>query len=55
MANFLGKLFSSKNDRELKRLSKIVEEINSLELYYEGVKNLSEETDQLKEGFNRPE
>ena len=48
MANFLGKLFSSKNDRELKRLSKIVEEINSLELYYEGVKNLSEETDQLK-------
>ena len=51
MANFLGKLFSSKNDRELKRLSKIVEEINSLEPYYEGVKNLSEETERIKLGL----
>ena len=48
MANFLSKLFSSKNDRELKRLSKIVQEINSLEHYYEGVANLSKESDQLK-------
>ena len=51
MTNFLSKLFSSKNDRELKRLSKIVQEINELEPHYEGVVDLAGETNKLKQHF----
>ena len=51
MTNFLSKLFSSKNDRELKRLSKIVQEINELETHYEGVVDLAGETNKLKQHF----
>ena len=51
MTNFLTKLFSSKNDRELKRLSKIVQEINELEPHYEGVVDLAGETNKLKQHF----
>ena len=48
MANFLTKLFSSKNDRELKRLSKIVDQINVLENHFEEISDLSTETLKLR-------
>jgi len=48
MANFLRKIFSSKNDRELKRLSKVVEQINALENHFEEISDLSAETCKLR-------
>ena len=47
---FLSKLFGSKNDRELKRMSKIVDQINSLE---ESVEQLTEEEIRLRKDIFR--
>ena len=54
MENFFAKIFGSKNSRELKRLSGIVETINSYEKSFEKISDLSVETwrlqKQIKEG-----
>ena len=48
MENFFAKIFGSKNSRELKRLSKIVETINSHEKSVEKISDLSDETRRLQ-------
>ena len=48
MENFFAKIFGSKNSRELKRLSKIVETINSHEKSFEKISDLSHETRRLQ-------
>ena len=49
MANFLTKIFGSRNNRELKRLSKIVDQVNELETEFEAVSDLRKETEKLQE------
>ena len=48
MENFFAKIFGSKNSRELKRLSRIVETINSYEKSFEKISDLSDETRRLQ-------
>ena len=48
MENFFAKIFGSKNSRELKRLSRIVEIINSYEKSFEKISDLSNETRRLQ-------
>ena len=48
MENFFAKIFGSKNSRELKRLSGIVESINSYEKSFEKISDLSDETRRLQ-------
>ncbi len=48
MENFFAKIFGSKNSRELKRLSRIVETINSHEKNFENLSDLSVETRRLQ-------
>ena len=48
MENFFAKIFGSKNSRELKRLSRIVETINSHEKSFEKISDLSDETRRLQ-------
>ena len=48
MENFFAKIFGSKNSRELKRLSRIVETINSYENSFEKISDLSVETRRLQ-------
>ena len=48
MENFFVKIFGSKNSRELKRLSRIVETINSYEKSFEKLSDLSDETRRLQ-------
>ena len=48
MENFFAKIFGSKNSRELKRLSRIVETINSHEKGFEVISDLSDETGRLR-------
>ncbi|MEC8643867.1 MAG: preprotein translocase subunit SecA, partial [Pseudomonadota bacterium] len=48
MENFFAKIFGSKNSRELKRLSRIVETINSHEKSFEKLSDLSDETRRLQ-------
>ena len=48
MENFFAKIFGSKNSRELKRLSGIVETINSYEKSFEKISDLSDETRRLQ-------
>ena len=48
MENFFAKIFGSKNSRELKRLSRIVETINSHEKGFEAISDLSNETGRLR-------
>ncbi len=56
MENFFAKIFGSKNSRELKRLSRIVETINSHEKNFENLSDLSGETRRLQQqiGEDRP-
>ena len=49
MENFFAKIFGSKNSRELKRLSRIVETINSHEKNFENLSDLSVETRRLQQ------
>ena len=48
MENFFAKIFGSKNSRELKRLSSIVETISSHEKGFETISDLSYETGRLR-------
>ncbi len=48
MEKFFAKIFGSKNSRELKRLSRIVETINSYEKNFENLSDLSDETRRLQ-------
>ena len=48
MENFFAKIFGSKNSRALKRLSRIVETINSHEKSFEKLSDLSDETRRLQ-------
>ena len=48
MEKFFAKIFGSKNSRELKRLSGIVETINSHEKSFEEISDLSVETRRLQ-------
>ena len=48
MENFFAKIFGSKNSRELKRLSSIVETISSHEKGFETISDLSDETGRLR-------
>ncbi len=48
MENFFAKIFGSKNSRELKRLSRIVETINAHEKSFEKISDLSDETRRLQ-------
>jgi preprotein translocase subunit SecA len=48
MANFLTKVFGTKNGRELKRMSKIVDKINALEESYTPSSDLNATTAELK-------
>ncbi len=48
MESFFAKIFGSKNSRELKRLSRIVETINSYEKSFEKISELSDETRRLQ-------
>ena len=57
MFGILNKIFGTKNDREIKRITKIVEEINKLESDYEKYsdKQLKEKTSEFKERLSKGE
>ena len=48
MANFLTRIFGTKNGRELRRMRKIVEKVNALEDNYDQYTDLVANTDKLK-------
>ncbi|MEM7096929.1 MAG: preprotein translocase subunit SecA [Pseudomonadota bacterium] len=49
MANFFTRLFGSKNNRELRRMRKMVAKVNDLEAQFDQYTDLVEHTHQLKE------
>lgn len=49
MANFLTRIFGSKNNRELRRMQKIVDRVNALEEEFDQYTDLVAHTEQLKE------
>ncbi|MGF6905608.1 preprotein translocase subunit SecA [Fusobacterium sp. PH5-44] len=57
MFGILNKIFGTKNDREIKRITKIVEEINKLESDYEKCSDeqLKEKTTEFKERLSKGE
>ncbi|MEC8072111.1 MAG: preprotein translocase subunit SecA [Pseudomonadota bacterium] len=55
MANFFTRIFGSKNSRELRRMQKIVERINTLEATLDGDTDLLEWTENLRERAGKGE
>ncbi|MEE2823630.1 MAG: preprotein translocase subunit SecA, partial [Pseudomonadota bacterium] len=55
MANFFTRIFGSKNSRELRRMQKIVERINTLETTLDGDTDLLEWTENLRERAGKGE
>ena len=55
MANFFTRIFGSKNSRELRRMQKIVERINTLEATLDGDTDLLELTENLRERAGKGE
>ncbi len=53
MENFFAKIFGSKNSRELKRLSRVVETISSHEKSFEKISDLSDETRRLQKQIEK--
>ena len=55
MANFLARLFGTKNSRELKRMGRLVQRINELEAQFTGQTDLVAHTGSLRERLDSGE